>query len=284
MLLKDLRTIFDDALVSTYGLEETRSFFSLLTDHYFGFSKFILAIAPDTSLNEHQAATMLQALKELKQQKPIQHIIGHTYFMDLKFSVNQHTLIPRPETEELVRWVLDDYTSRSIKNLTVLDIGTGSGCIAISLAKYLKNAALCAIDISSDALDVAVSNGQLNTVKVSFSKQDIFTSKLDSKYDVIVSNPPYVRNLEKREMATNVLDFEPALALFVSDADPLLYYKAIAEFANRNLNKKGSLYLEINQYLGYDTQALLKNMGFVSVEMRKDMFGNDRMIKAIIGN
>ena len=200
--------------------------------------------------------------------------------MDLKLIVNKHVLIPRPETEELIEWIVKD--SKNKTNIDVLDIGTGSGCIPIALHKNMSNANVNTIDVSTKAIETAKKNAKNNQANINFIHQDILTTEtLPNKYDVIVSNPPYVRNLEKQEMQKNVLDYEPHLALFVEDHDPLIFYKKIAELAKTSLKPKGALYFEINQYLGNETVELLKKLDFKNIELKKDMFGNDRMVKAV---
>jgi len=205
--------------------------------------------------------------------------------MELEFTVNKNVLIPRPETEELVRWIIEDVGSsgckvQNTKALRILDVGTGSGCIAIALAKYLSGAKVFALDVSSAALDVAKENAALNEVGVVFMNEDILElESLDFEFDILVSNPPYVRELEKKEMHENVLEHEPHRALFVSDDHPLLFYKKITELAANSLNEGGRLYFEINQYLGKETQQLLREHNFSEIELRKDMYGNHRMLK-----
>jgi release factor glutamine methyltransferase len=225
---------------------------------------------------------------ELKNQRPIQYILGETTFYGLSFLVNENTLIPRPETEELVELIIEstNYELRNTK-LKVLDIGTGSGCIAISLAKHLPTSEVYAIDVSEEALVTAKKNAELNKVAIDFISTNILdvvtlsaVAGLDKQFDIIVSNPPYVRNLEKSEIKPNVLEYEPHLALFVDDIDPLLFYRKIAELAIKNLNPNGKLYFEINQYLGKETIKLLEDFGFRNVELKKDIYGNDRMLRA----
>lgn len=287
MLLREIKNIYHSELDAIYGKEEVNSFFYLLIEHYFDLERFILAIQPELVIDKKQETVIFQALSELKLEKPIQHIIGTTHFMDLDFKVNEHVLIPRPETEELVRWILDDHKNTA-KILTILDMGTGSGCIPISLDKNLTDAKVFGLDISKDALKVAEENNALLNSDVKFYEADILSldmetsaKELDEKFDIIISNPPYVLELEKAEMQNNVIDHEPSLALFVPDEDPLKFYSAVVNFAANHLNENGCLYLEINQYLGEETKQLLEKSNFKTIELRKDMFGNDRMIKGI---
>jgi len=284
MLLKEIKLIFHKELDSFYPKEEVTSFFQLLIAHYFDMERFVLAIQPEMVISKEQETPLFEALSKLKLHEPIQHIIGSTHFMDMNFKVNKNVLVPRPETEELVRWMIDEIqgTKYEVQNekLRILDIGTGSGCIAISLAKNLPEAKVYALDVSSDALEVAKKNAHLNDVNITFLNQDILElESLEERFDIIVSNPPYVRELEKTEMHTNVLEHEPDLALYVSNDNPLVFYKAITDFAVKNLTKGGALFFEINQYLGKETKQLLIDHNFSEIELRKDMFGNDRMLK-----
>lgn len=198
--------------------------------------------------------------------------------------MNENTLIPRPETEELVEWIVAESRNSATGSLKILDIGTGSGCIAISLAKNLPNAEVFALDVSEKALAVAKKNADTNKVKVNFIQADILKIndlvELSTHFDIIVSNPPYVRHLEKAEIKPNVLEYEPHLALFVEDTDALLFYRKIAKLAKENLAEKGKLFFEINQYLGKETLQLLEKFGFNSTELKKDIYGNDRMTRS----
>jgi release factor glutamine methyltransferase len=223
-------------------------------------------------------------LEQLQKEIPIQYLLGKTSFYGLEFEVNPAVLIPRPETEELVEWIIQSQKSEvRSQNVKILDIGTGSGCIAISLAKNIVNAEVFAIDVSKKALATAKKNGEINQVKVTFLEKNILeTDDLEQQFDIIVSNPPYVRELEKQEIKKNVLDNEPHLALFVADNDALIFYRKIAELAQKNLSPKGQLFFEINQYLGIEMLILLEKMDFQNIELRKDIYGNDRMIKGTI--
>ncbi len=281
MLLKDIKEIFHKELDGIYSVEEVDSFFYRGIEHYLGLERFILALQPNLTVTKEKEGPLFKVLSELKLEKPLQYILGVAYFMDLVIKVNENVLIPRPETEELVEWILSEYQIFPDVSLKILDIGTGSGCIAIALAKKLPNAKVYALDVSEQALEIARENAKLNEVDIAFIEQDILDSQLELKleFDIIVSNPPYVREMEKEQIQNNVKKYEPHLALFVQDEDPLLFYKAITEFGTTHLSKQGSLYFEINQYLGKPTQALLEAHNFLEIELRKDMYGNDRILK-----
>ena len=282
MLLKEIKNIYHSELDPIYPKEEVDSFFYLTIAHHLNLERFVLALQPNLTLSKKEEQPLFEVLAQLRLKKPIQYILGSTHFMDMDFKVNENVLIPRPETEELVRWVLEDYRMDGNKEISILDIGTGSGCIAISLAKNMKRAKVYGLDISKRALKVAKENATKNQVEVEFIQADILNMEyFKDKVDVIVSNPPYVRLLEKEKMKPNVIENEPGSALFVPDNDPLVFYRKINELAKKNLKSGGRLYLEINQYMGKETKALFEN-GFIEVELRKDMFGNDRMLKGII--
>lgn len=285
ILLKALQQRFHEALDAVYGKEEVLSFFFLCTEHYYGVTRFKLALDINLTITEAEQEPLLSALKALKNNTPIQYIIGETAFYGLPFKVNENTLIPRPETEELVSLVLENTKVKNSESLSILDIGTGSGCIAITLAKNIVKGSVYALDVSAEALKIAKENADLNTVEVSFVEASILESCPAAlaavTFDVIVSNPPYVRQLEKEEMQNNVLDYEPHLALFVDDDNPLVFYKAIAEFAIEKLKPNGQLYFEINEYLGQEMIALVEGLGFANVKVIQDMFGKDRMLSAI---
>ena len=240
-----------------------------------------LALQPEVTFTAKQLEDWNAILAKLQQEIPIQYLLGKTHFYGLDFEVDGNVLIPRQETEELVDWIIRNQQINKPTSQQVLDIGTGSGCIAISLAKNMPDAKVCAIDVSEKALFVAQKNADLNQVDVTFLLQNILeTEDLNATFDIIVSNPPYVRNLEKVEIKKNVLEHEPHLALFVQDHDALVFYRKIAELAQKNLKENGQLYFEINQYLGREMIDLLESMGFVEVALRKDIYGNDRMIRA----
>ncbi len=330
MTIQKLRFKFLTDLIQLYPKEEIQSFFNLLISFKLKLTRADIALNPDQIILQSDLDFFLNAITDLCKEKPIQYIIGETEFYGFSFKVDKDVLIPRPETEELVEWVLEDErpktedqqkkkesselrvqnsalstqdsTLKTLRSsLNILDIGTGSGCIAISLAKHLPDANIYALDISDQALKVAQQNAKLNNVNVHFFKQNILNTNiilsgvealrtglvesyenerlLSLKFDIIVSNPPYVRELEKHEIQNNVLENEPHLALFVDDNNALLFYDKIADFAKKNLNKSGQLYFEINQCFGKEMVDLFKQKGFTIIELRKDILGNDRMIK-----
>ena len=283
MKLKAQKELFLKTLENDYPVEEVLSFFFLLTEAILGVRRLDLALEPDLEIESANIGRFEDALLRLKNHEPIQYIIGETEFFGLTFSVDNNVLVPRPETEDLVQWILEDFALED-KPLKILDIGTGSGCIAISLARHLPKAKVSAIDISEKALEIAKANAKCNSVEISFIQQDILnTETLLGDWDIIVSNPPYVRELEKKDMQRNVLDHEPETALYVKDEDPLLFYNKITKLAKQALKPKAKLYFEINQYLAKETEEMMQEQGFSS-EKRKDIFGNFRMLRAFLPN
>ncbi|WP_139959525.1 peptide chain release factor N(5)-glutamine methyltransferase [Flavicella sediminum] len=279
MKITILKALFYSELEQLYPKTEITSFFNILVEFKLGLTRVDLALQPHIEVLHENLTFFTESIQQLKNELPIQYITGKTEFYSMPFHVNKNVLIPRPETEELVEWILDDFQDK--KNIDILDIGTGSGCIAISLAKNSKDSKVTALDFSEKALITAKKNAQLNKVAVQFIKTDILaTEALTQKFDVIVSNPPYVRELEKEEIQNNVLNNEPHAALFVPDDNALVFYKKIAELAKTHLKPKGVLYFEINQYLGAETLNLLEELGFTQNELRKDIFGNHRMTKS----
>ncbi|TRX36521.1 peptide chain release factor N(5)-glutamine methyltransferase [Flavobacterium sp. ZT3R18] len=287
MKIKEYRTQFIQELTSMYDAGEAESFFYLILEEKQQLKRIDLALQPDLVFSASAIKVWNAILEQLKMEIPIQYLLGKTSFYGLDFEVNENVLIPRPETEELVDWILErQKTKGKRQNIKILDIGTGSGCIAISLAKNLPNAKVFAIDVSEKALATAKKNAILNEVNVTFIAQNILevvslstVEGLEQEFDIIVSNPPYVRNLEKEEIKKNVLEHEPHLALFVEDHDALIFYRKIGELAQKNLSNSGQLYFEINQYLGREMVDLLEGMDFMDIELRKDIYGNDRMMR-----
>lgn len=280
MKIKQYRTQFIKELSPFYDAYEAESFFYLILEDKHQLRQIDLALNHELTFSESDFVIWDLLLAQLKKEVPIQYLLGKTSFYGLDFEVNENVLIPRPETEELVEWIINENTTNNkSKKIKILDIGTGSGCIAISLAKNIPNAEVYGFDVSKKAIETAKRNAINNKVDVTFLFQDVLQlEELRCNFDIIVSNPPYVRNLEKVEIKKNVLEYEPHLALFVDDNDALIFYRKIAELAKNNFVENGQLYFEINQYLGKETIDLLENMDFKNIELRKDIYDNDRMI------
>ena len=268
--IQDVFALFKQSLGSVYDANEIEAVTLLVVNEISGLSKGQIKAFPEKELTVEQVEKLDEILSRLKTGEPVQYILGYTEFYGLPFKVNPSVLIPRSETEELVEWVLNSVEGKYSK-ASILDIGTGSGCIAISLKKNLTGALVSAIDISVDALETAKQNADLNGVDVSFIQADILnpsTYNSQTSISIIISNPPYVTLYDKMQMHTNVTDFEPHSALFVPDEDPLIFYKAIADFALDHLTENGLLFLEINESLGMETVELLKKKGFKNIELR----------------
>ena len=293
-LVRDCRKYYAGELEKIYGSDEANALIMILLEHYFNIDRMKITMDPELRLSESEMLTLHFAVKELLKNKPVQYIIGETEFCGMRFFVNENVLIPRPETEELVNKLAVTPNSsfrpkrsgveKSPTHISILDIGTGSGCIAISLAKLLKNSSVAAVDVSEKALEVAKKNAEANEVNVTFIKDDILNPQnrdlLNGQFDIIVSNPPYVCESEKSEMRANVLDYEPSTALFVSDNDPLIFYRKILEFAQKALKPNGEVWFEINEKFGEEMQDLCFDMGFNNIEIIKDFRDRDRILKA----
>ena len=268
-----------NALREHYPDSEALALAKMLLVEAFGFSTLELYGGKDKEISGKRLDVLNEMIARLKKNEPIQYVIGMEVFCGWTFEVNENVLIPRPETQELVRWIEADWKSDA--PCRILDVGTGSGCIAISLSKLLEGAEVEAWDISEGALRVARRNADRNEAQVLFRRVDVLkVCTEDCRYDVIVSNPPYITESEKQDMEANVLDWEPYTALFVPDADPLLFYRRIAELGVSMLNEDGALYFEINRAYGEETVRMLEGLGYKQIELRKDNWGNDRMIKA----
>lgn len=271
-----------NTLKNLYPPSEIKAFTRLIMERVCDIQPHQFLLCKDKELSGKEKGQIYNIVDRLKKHEPIQYIFGKTDFYGFEFQVNPSVLIPRPETEELVEIIVRDYLGKSVE---ILDIGTGSGCIAITLKKLLKDADVSAIDISAEALKVAERNAMHNRVSVFFYERNILEpfktgDSLEEDFDVIVSNPPYVMLKEREEMEKNVLDYEPPLALFVPDNDPLIYYRSIARFAEQKLKKKGYLYFEINSQLGNEVVEMLRLLEFKNVELIQDLSGNDRFVKA----
>lgn len=283
MTIKALRLNFYDALNDLYSQSEIDVFFYSLMDYYFKKPKVDVYLNQNEKLDQISESIMIKALHELTNNKPLQYITSETEFYGLKFNLSESVLIPRPETEELVEWIIKDHIKKE-GEFKILDLGTGSGCISVSLARFLKKSKVYAVDLSNKALDQARENAKLNNEDVTFEVCDILDKNLPNhfkNFEVFVSNPPYVRNLEKKEMKQNVMHYEPHMALFVPNNDPLKFYRAILQIATKRLVSGGKLYFEINQYLGSEMKDLVASYEFSDIELKKDSFGKDRMLRAI---
>jgi release factor glutamine methyltransferase len=284
--VKDFSAAFRIELAELYDAREIDSLCLLVLTDITGATSAKIKAFPELELPPEQTETISNILSRLKTGEPVQYILGHTEFYGLPFKVNPSVLIPRPETEELVEWTLSSWQSSvgsGQQPHRILDVGTGSGCIAISLKKNIPGAQVSAIDISPEALQTAKENAELNKVTINFIQADILNRKSaieHPKFEIIISNPPYVTLHDKIQMHTNVTDFEPHTALFVPENDPLIFYEAIANFAVTHLQKNGLLFLEINESYGEQIIELLNNKSFKNIELRNDMSGKARMIKA----
>lgn len=293
-LVKDIRKYYCDQLCSIYDKDEANTMILILFEHYFNIDRVKMALEPDIRLSESEMLKIHFAVKDLLKNKPIQYIIGETDFCELKFKVNENVLIPRPETAEMIYKIVNESPSHQVtksefnsqkpkakSQKLILDIGTGSGCIAISLAKMLPESHVYALDISEKALVVAKENAKINDANITFIQDDILTmtkTMTQTKFDIIVSNPPYVRELEKADMRDNVLKWEPHNALFVSDDNPLIFYRKILEFAKTHLNDNGEIWFEINEYLSKEMIDLCHELGFSNVKIHKDFRGKERIM------
>ena len=281
MLLNEFRNHFHSFLTDHYQKSEITAFFGRLTDFYFQWPRTFSVLNPQYQLNKEELQKLFFALYELKKFKPIQYIINESYFYGRSFYVDEHVLIPRPETEDLVKWVLSDFKDTK-DNCNVLELGTGSGCIAISLAKEQCKFHIEALEVSMAALSVAQKNALHHNVEIDFIHQDMRKLEVwDKPLNIMISNPPYIQPDEKKEMLPNVLDYEPHLALFTPENDPLYFYKKIILFAQSCIDSNGCLYLEINPKFEEDLLTFIKTATFKDIEVRNDIFGKNRMLKAV---
>ena len=276
MTLIEYYNLFFKILDSKIQKNELNEFFFWLIEYYCNINRMEYILNPNYLIDKDQKSNLFKAIEQLKKNMPIQYVIGESEFMNLKFYLNNKVLIPRPETEELVSWVL----SMKPVNKKILDIGTGSGCIAITLAKFIKSCELTAWDINKEILEVARKNALSNKVKVLFEIQDISRIKSDRKFDIIVSNPPYICSSEKKNIKENVLLFEPHKALFVDDNDPLFFYDKIIDFGKKNLNNNGNIFFEINENHNQKVSDLLIKAGFNDIELKKDYILKKIIIRA----
>jgi release factor glutamine methyltransferase len=279
MSLQEIKVFLKQKLSSKIDAVELTSLIGMLIEAVTGWNRMQQIVNVNTELTKKQQTLLENYAQQLLAGKPIQYILGKAWFMGNELMVNENVLIPRPETEELVEWIIS-YASIMNKPLSILDIGTGSGCIPIALKLALPNCTLTGLDISKDALGVAQMNAKNLNATIEWMEEDILnTAALDTSYDIMVSNPPYIPLREKKDMQEQVLNFEPSIALFVSNEDPLIYYKAIAKIGKQNLSKNGQLFFEIHYDQGKAILALLDELNY-HAELRQDSFGKNRMIRA----
>jgi release factor glutamine methyltransferase len=271
-----LKHYFIDSLKNQYNLRELNSFFYILLENLKGWNKLEFSLQKKMPANENDEFFFQEAISKLKFHTPIQYVTNLVDFQDLKLTVNENVLIPRPETEELVSLVQSNCQNNPPKN--ILDIGTGSGCIILALRKFFKNSKCLGIDISFNAVEVAKKNAKDLDLDVNFLVADIFKIKIKQKFDIIVSNPPYITYKEKEFMDSNVLEHEPHNALFVDNFQPLIFYRIIAEFAKDKLCNNGTIYFEINELYGDEVVSLLEDLGYVNCILKKDLQGKNRFV------
>mgnify|MGYP001330774095 CR=1 FL=1 len=272
--INDIIPYFKSQFSDKSNQKEIISWAYMVIENMFGYDRSKSILHAKQNIDSIHSRKINNIIKDLKRNKPIQYILGSTNFYGININVNKDTLIPRPETEELVEWILkDDFNS-------ILDVGTGSGCIPIAIAKH-KDVDVYALDISRNALNIAKDNARFNNVYINFIEADVFNFNSSLNVDLIVSNPPYVLKSQISNLSSNIIDYEPHLALFVDDHEPLIYYKCISELAKRNLNSDGKLYFEINEDYGNEIAIMLKEMGFVDIQLKKDINDKQRMVRAI---
>lgn len=283
MSLQDTKQAIKHQLTRIYDALELNSIVNMLIEEVTGWDALHQNMHKNDAIEEAQLIQLENYTQALLTGKPIQYIIQKAWFMGKAYFVNEHVLIPRPETEELVEWVVS-YAEIVNKPLSIVDIGTGSGCIPIALKLALPNANISTIDVSNKAIEVAKQNAATHTTTIHFIEQDILlTKQLEDRFDIIVSNPPYIPNREKASMQEQVIHFEPAMALFVSDHFPLQFYAKIAQLGKQALNKNGQLFFEIHYDQGQATLKLLDEMGYTA-ELKQDIYGKDRMVRASLKN
>ena len=276
MFLEQFKASFDKELVGLYPSNEVESMFFLIIEDILNINRLVFSFERKRQLSQIQIRKLEQIMLFLKDEKPIQYILGSTYFYGLSLEINRYTLIPRRETEELVQWIIDTSKNCAPK---ILDIGTGSGCIAISVKKHIPAAHVVALDICAQALEVAKRNAVFNNVNIHFKQMDILRHSPNDTFDIIVSNPPYVRNIEKKQIKKNVLKYEPHIALFVKDDNPLIFYERICNISGNLLKKNGHIFFEINEHLSNDMLHLAEQKNFKKALLKKDIQGKERMMR-----
>ena len=284
MTISEIQKQFRDSLSPYYGEREAKAITKLVLETKLELNPTQLSFERFRLVTQQQQQNLNAILERLLKNEPVQYVLGEADFFGLRFKVNEHVLIPRPETEELVQWAIELIKDNSIQQPKILDIGTGSGCIPIALAQNLAGSIVEACDVSGAALQVAVENNSRNQTAASFFKLDVLKEEIPSQsYDLIISNPPYIAQHEKSEMAAHVLNFEPHLALFVPNENAFVFYQAISKKAEKSLRPGGLLLFEINEAGGAEVVSLMEKAGYVSVELKKDLSGRDRMVKGMKG-
>lgn len=278
--MKNYRELWEQ-LTPLYDETEAKAVVRTVLEVHFGLTLTDILCGKVNDFSAEEGRSLEKIMQRLRQAEPVQYVLGEAVFAGRRFKVAPGVLIPRPETEELCTWIVSEQTPTDRQAITILDIGTGSGCLAVTLSLDIPGAAVSAWDISQDALRIANENAKAWEAPVCFELQDALAAPKDSmKWDIIASNPPYICPSEAEEMAQNVLKYEPSTALFVPQNDPLLFYKAIANYAIEALKPGGKLYVEINPLYKNELEEMLKNIGFIDIEIRKDAFGKDRMARA----
>ena len=283
MTIQQAYQLLVQQLYTLYSDREAQQVADWVLEHITGFTKIDRVLNKQFLLNNDQEHLLEKYTVQLLDHAPVQYVLEEAWFAGIPFYVNEHVLIPRPETAELVEWIVNDYANASNNTLQIIDIGTGSGCIPIALKKKLPIAGMTALDVSAEALQVAQHNAVKHQTDIDFKQANILNKDECESFgyvDIIVSNPPYIPQIEAAEMQQNVLAHEPHIALFVPNEEALLFYKAIAHFARNHLKNNGQLYLEINERFGNDVCMLLEKNGFTNINLRQDLQGKDRMIKA----
>jgi release factor glutamine methyltransferase len=275
LTILEVINLYHEALRSIYSSSEAKSIAKIIVEEVTGLSFISQYVNANQAISDSHTATLKSHLARLLLHEPMQHVLGYELFCGLRFDVNKNVLIPRPETEDLVRWIVDEEPGAA----SILDIGTGSGCIAISLKKLLPNANVKGLDVSAKAIATATENAKTNQVEADFSVLDILENEIVESYQVIVSNPPYIGYEEKNMMSPNVLNYEPSIALF--SEDPLLFYRVIAQKAKSSLVKGGKLFFEINEFYAEETIALLKDQGYTDIQLKLDFAEKNRMVRAV---
>ena len=284
MTLIDVRNYYRKTLKDYYSKNEIDFYFKILINSFFNWDSTLIALNPKKQLTKLESSKLIKTINNLKKFKPIQYITGESFFMGLKFKVNKNVLIPRQETEELVEWIINDNLDFQNK-INAIDIGTGSGCIAIALSKKKRNFNLTAIDNSDKSLLVAKENARLNKVKINFINNDILKPLNDKTiYDIIISNPPYIADSEIKNIEDKVLKFEPYNAIFVDKKNPLIFYKAIIDFSLSNLKKEGKIYFEINPIFYNSLLTLIESYNKFNLVVKKDISNKNRMIRLMRKN